>query len=89
MVAAGRPAILAPFPFATADHQTANAEWMRSGGAAVVIPDTELTPERLRAEVEAVLGDEERLGQMATAARGLAKPDAARRIADEVLEAAA
>jgi UDP-N-acetylglucosamine--N-acetylmuramyl-(pentapeptide) pyrophosphoryl-undecaprenol N-acetylglucosamine transferase len=88
LVAAGRPAILAPFPFATADHQTANAEWMRSGGAATVIPDAELTAERLGAEVAAVLGDEARLGEMAAAARRLAKPDAARRIADEVLEAA-
>jgi UDP-N-acetylglucosamine--N-acetylmuramyl-(pentapeptide) pyrophosphoryl-undecaprenol N-acetylglucosamine transferase len=88
VVAAGRPAILAPFPFATADHQTANAEWMYAGGAAVVIPDTELTAERLGAEVAAVLEDEGRLKEMAAAARKLAKPDAARRIADEVLEAA-
>jgi len=88
VVAAGRPAILAPFPFATADHQSANAEWMRSGGAAVVIPDAELTAERLGAEVAAVLDDEARLGEMAAAARRLAKPDAARRIADQVLEAA-
>jgi len=88
VVAAGRPAILVPFPFATADHQSANAEWMRSGGAAVVIPDAELTAERLGAEVASVLGDQERLAEMAAAARRLAKPDAARRIADEVLEAA-
>jgi len=87
VAAAGRPAILAPFPFATADHQTANAEWMRAGGAAVVIPDAELTAERLRTEVAAVLGDVARLEEMAAAARRLAKPDAARRIADEVLEA--
>lgn len=88
VVAAGRPAILVPFPFATADHQTANAEWMRAGGAAVVIPDAELTADRLGTEVVAVLGHEQRLGGMASAARALAKPDAARRIADEVLEAA-
>ncbi|HSC20734.1 MAG TPA: glycosyltransferase [Solirubrobacterales bacterium] len=88
VVAAGRPAILAPFPFATADHQTANAEWMRSGGAAAVIPDAELTADRLATEVSAVLGDDARLGEMAAAARSLAKPDAARRIADQVLEAA-
>ena len=86
--AAGRPAILVPFPSATADHQTANAEWMRSGGAATVIPDAELTAERLRAEVGMVLDDPARLEQMATAARQLAKPDAARRIADVVLEVA-
>ena len=48
VVAAGRPAILVPFPFATADHQSANAEWMRAGGAATVIADAELSPARLR-----------------------------------------
>jgi UDP-N-acetylglucosamine--N-acetylmuramyl-(pentapeptide) pyrophosphoryl-undecaprenol N-acetylglucosamine transferase len=88
VAAAGRPAILVPFPFATADHQSANAEWMRTGGAATVVPDAELTAPRLAAEVGAVLGDEARLEAMAAAARQLAKPDAARRIADEVLEAA-
>jgi UDP-N-acetylglucosamine--N-acetylmuramyl-(pentapeptide) pyrophosphoryl-undecaprenol N-acetylglucosamine transferase len=88
VVAAGRPAILVPYPFATADHQSANAEWMRAGGAATVIADAELTAERLQGEVAAVLEDPARLEQMAAAARSLAKPDAARRIADEVLEAA-
>jgi UDP-N-acetylglucosamine--N-acetylmuramyl-(pentapeptide) pyrophosphoryl-undecaprenol N-acetylglucosamine transferase len=88
VIAVGRPAILVPFPFATADHQTANAEWMRSGGAATVIRDDELSADRLAQEVETVLGDGARLESMAAAARRLAKPDAARRIADEVLEAA-
>jgi len=88
VVAAGRPAVLIPYPFATADHQSANAEWMRAAGAASVFADAELSAERLRAEVAAVLGDPARLGAMAAAARGLARPDAARRIADEVLEAA-
>jgi UDP-N-acetylglucosamine--N-acetylmuramyl-(pentapeptide) pyrophosphoryl-undecaprenol N-acetylglucosamine transferase len=88
VIAVGRPAILVPFPFATADHQTANAEWMRAGGAAAVVPDAELTAERLRTEIAAVIEDPVRLEEMAAAARRLAKPDAARRIADEVLEAA-
>ncbi|MFL5872893.1 MAG: UDP-N-acetylglucosamine--N-acetylmuramyl-(pentapeptide) pyrophosphoryl-undecaprenol N-acetylglucosamine transferase [Solirubrobacterales bacterium] len=88
VVAAGRPAILVPYPFATADHQSANAEWMRAGGAARVIADAELDPDALRAEVDAVLGDPARLAEMAAAARALARPDAARRIADQVLEAA-
>ncbi|HEY3435411.1 MAG TPA: glycosyltransferase, partial [Solirubrobacterales bacterium] len=88
VVATGRPAILVPYPFATADHQTANAEWMRAGGAASVIADAELNAEGLREEVGSVLGDPVRLEEMAVAARRLAKPDAARRIADEVLEAA-
>jgi len=88
IVAVGRPAILVPYPFATADHQSANAEWMRAAGAASVIPDAELSAERLRAEIAPVLGDDARLRAMAAATGRLAKPDAARRIADEVLEAA-
>jgi UDP-N-acetylglucosamine--N-acetylmuramyl-(pentapeptide) pyrophosphoryl-undecaprenol N-acetylglucosamine transferase len=88
VVATGRPAILVPYPFATADHQTANAEWMRADGAATVIKDAELEADGLRSEVGAVLEDPARLEEMAAAARGLARPDAARRIADEVLEAA-
>jgi UDP-N-acetylglucosamine--N-acetylmuramyl-(pentapeptide) pyrophosphoryl-undecaprenol N-acetylglucosamine transferase len=89
VIAVGRPAILVPFPFATADHQSANAEWMRTGGAATVIRDADLSADRLAQEVDAVLSDDARLEAMAAAARKLAKPDAARRIADEVLEAAA
>jgi UDP-N-acetylglucosamine--N-acetylmuramyl-(pentapeptide) pyrophosphoryl-undecaprenol N-acetylglucosamine transferase len=88
LTAAGRPAILVPYPHATADHQSANAEWMRRAGAATVLRDDELSPERLAAEVGALLGDAERLARMAAASRQLARPDAARRIADEVLEAA-
>ncbi|HVD40546.1 MAG TPA: UDP-N-acetylglucosamine--N-acetylmuramyl-(pentapeptide) pyrophosphoryl-undecaprenol N-acetylglucosamine transferase [Solirubrobacterales bacterium] len=87
VIAVGRPAILVPYPFATADHQTANAEWMRDGGAATVIPDAELDAGRLQAEVAAVLDDPTRLESMGSASRALAKPDAARRIAAEVLEA--
>jgi UDP-N-acetylglucosamine--N-acetylmuramyl-(pentapeptide) pyrophosphoryl-undecaprenol N-acetylglucosamine transferase len=88
VAAAGRPAILVPFPFATGDHQSANAEWMRSAGAATVIADAELDADRLAAEVKAIIGDAARLSAMAAAASRLARPDAARRIADEVLEAA-
>ena len=88
VVAVGRPAILVPFPFATGDHQSANAEWMRAAGAASVIPDAEVSAERLQAEVGGAIEDPARLGEMANAARTLAKPDAARRIADQVLEAA-
>jgi UDP-N-acetylglucosamine--N-acetylmuramyl-(pentapeptide) pyrophosphoryl-undecaprenol N-acetylglucosamine transferase len=88
VTAAGRPAILVPYPHATADHQTANARWMERSGAATVIADAELTPPRLAAEVEAILGDPARLQAMATASRAMAKPDAAKTIADEVLAAA-
>jgi UDP-N-acetylglucosamine--N-acetylmuramyl-(pentapeptide) pyrophosphoryl-undecaprenol N-acetylglucosamine transferase len=92
VTAAGKPAILVPYPYATGDHQSSNAAWMERAGAATVLADAKLGgeqgAERLRAEVAAILGDERRLQEMAAASRGLAKPDAARRIADQVLEAA-
>ncbi len=88
IAAAGKPAILVPYPYASADHQTANARWMADGGAAVVVLDSELTPARLGQEVGALLGDPQRLAAMAAASAALARPDAAQRIADEVLAAA-
>ena len=84
----GTPAILVPYPHATADHQTGNARWMERGGAAVVLPDDQITPERLRREVDALLDDPARLAAMATASAALARPDAAERIAREVVAAA-
>src|SRR4051794_18873589 len=89
IAAHGRPAILVPYPHATADHQTANARWMADGGAAVVIADRELTPQRLRAEVDRLMADPEQLAAMGRAAAALARPDAAQRIAAELLAAAA
>jgi UDP-N-acetylglucosamine--N-acetylmuramyl-(pentapeptide) pyrophosphoryl-undecaprenol N-acetylglucosamine transferase len=88
VAAAGRPAILVPYPHATADHQTSNARWMEQGGVAVVIPDAELSSERLRTEVDRLLSDRERLAAMSSASKQLARPDAAEAIAREVLEAA-
>jgi UDP-N-acetylglucosamine--N-acetylmuramyl-(pentapeptide) pyrophosphoryl-undecaprenol N-acetylglucosamine transferase len=88
VAAHGLPAILVPYPHAAADHQTANARWMVDAGAAVVVPDGELTAQRLGDEVGALLGDPARLAAMAEASRGLARPDAARDIAREVLAAA-
>jgi UDP-N-acetylglucosamine--N-acetylmuramyl-(pentapeptide) pyrophosphoryl-undecaprenol N-acetylglucosamine transferase len=88
IAAHGRPALLVPYPFASADHQTGNAEWMRRGGAAVVVPDGELTPERLAREVAELLGDDGRLRAMGRASLALARPDAAQAIAREVVAAA-
>jgi UDP-N-acetylglucosamine--N-acetylmuramyl-(pentapeptide) pyrophosphoryl-undecaprenol N-acetylglucosamine transferase len=83
----GLPAVLVPYPHATADHQTANARWMVDGGAAVVLQDRDLTPERLRAEVDTILLEPDRLAAMAAAASALARPHAARDVAAEVLAA--
>jgi UDP-N-acetylglucosamine--N-acetylmuramyl-(pentapeptide) pyrophosphoryl-undecaprenol N-acetylglucosamine transferase len=88
LTATGRPAILVPYPYASAGHQETNAAWMAEAGAATVIRDEELGGERLAAEVGSLIRDEERLAAMAAASAALAKPDAARRIADQVLGAA-
>jgi UDP-N-acetylglucosamine--N-acetylmuramyl-(pentapeptide) pyrophosphoryl-undecaprenol N-acetylglucosamine transferase len=84
----GLPAILIPYPHASADHQTANARWMADAGAATILPDAELTPQRLRTEVDELLGDPARLAEMAAASRRLARPDAAAVVAREVFAAA-
>ncbi|HEU4979465.1 MAG TPA: undecaprenyldiphospho-muramoylpentapeptide beta-N-acetylglucosaminyltransferase [Solirubrobacteraceae bacterium] len=88
IAAHGRPSLLVPYPHAAGDHQTANARWLERAGAAVVVPDGELTPERLAHEVAALLHDGSRLEAMGRAAAALARPDAAQAIADAVLEAA-
>ena len=88
IAAHGRPAVLVPYPYATADHQTANARFMERAGAAIVIPDSELTGPRLAAEVGGLLADRGRLAAMARAAGVLARPDAAAEIAREVLAVA-
>jgi UDP-N-acetylglucosamine--N-acetylmuramyl-(pentapeptide) pyrophosphoryl-undecaprenol N-acetylglucosamine transferase len=88
IAAHGRPAVLIPYPYATADHQSANAQFMERTGAAVVIPDAELTPARLAQEVGALLADRSRLAAMARASAAMARPNAAADIAHEVLAAA-
>jgi UDP-N-acetylglucosamine--N-acetylmuramyl-(pentapeptide) pyrophosphoryl-undecaprenol N-acetylglucosamine transferase len=84
----GLPALLVPYPHATADHQAANARWMAEAGAAVVVSDEELTSERLAHEVGALLGDRQRLAAMARASAALARPAAAAEVAAELRAAA-
>ena len=84
----GLPSLLIPYPHASGNHQEANARWMERAGAATVLPDAELSPERLRAEVDALVSDTDRRAAMAAASARLARPDAARAIAREVLAAA-
>ena len=79
--AAGVAAILVPFPAAVDDHQSANARFLVRGGAAVVIADRELTPERLAAEIERLCADRARLLAMAESARALAQPAATEALA--------
>jgi UDP-N-acetylglucosamine--N-acetylmuramyl-(pentapeptide) pyrophosphoryl-undecaprenol N-acetylglucosamine transferase len=88
VVAAGRPAILVPYPHATADHQAANAAWMSAAGAAETITDDALNAGHLAGSVSSLFEDKPRLAAMASASTSLARPEAARAIADEVLAAA-
>ena len=85
VAAAGLPSVLVPYPHATSDHQTGNARCVEQAGAAVVVPDAELDGPRLAREVGTLLGAPQRLSTMAKAARAFARPDAADRIADELL----
>lgn len=82
VAAAGRPALLVPYPHATADHQTANARFFERGGGAIVVPEAELD---LRRQVDELLADLGRLARMGEAMTSLARPDAADVIARELL----
>jgi UDP-N-acetylglucosamine--N-acetylmuramyl-(pentapeptide) pyrophosphoryl-undecaprenol N-acetylglucosamine transferase len=77
----GIPAILVPLPTAAADHQTRNARALEEAGAAVALPETELSGARLLRELSALLGDPARLAAMAGAARARGRPGAAVEIA--------
>lgn len=80
LLAAGLPSILIPSPNVTGDHQTANARHMERAGAAVLLPDAELSGDRLVHEIDALLEDPARMQAMATAARAASRPKAATHI---------
>jgi UDP-N-acetylglucosamine--N-acetylmuramyl-(pentapeptide) pyrophosphoryl-undecaprenol N-acetylglucosamine transferase len=84
LAASGRPAILVPLPTSTDDHQRKNAEVVARAGAAVVVDERELTGDSLAAAITSLVSDPERRRRMSQAARTLARPDAAERIADRV-----
>lgn len=89
IAAAGRPAVLVPYPHAAGRHQHSNARWMTEAGAALAIEDSELDPARLRELAARLLGDRNaaKLAAMAEASASLARPDAAERVAAELLSA--
>src|ERR1700683_477858 len=84
--AAGRAAIFIPFGAATDAHQTRNAEVMRDAGAARMLPQTQLTPERLTSEIFSLLDQPGKIAEMEERAHGLARPRAVEDIVD-LLEA--
>lgn len=88
ITARGLPAVVVPSPHVTHDHQRHNARVLEQAGAAVMLDDDQCTGETLARMVGELLSDEERLAAMAGASRALGVPDAARRLAQLVLEAA-
>jgi UDP-N-acetylglucosamine--N-acetylmuramyl-(pentapeptide) pyrophosphoryl-undecaprenol N-acetylglucosamine transferase len=86
LAAAGVPAILVPYPFATGDHQLLNARHFERGGGAVVVPETRIG--EVPGLARQLLDDHDRLEEMSERMRALARPDAARIIAEELIELA-
>jgi UDP-N-acetylglucosamine--N-acetylmuramyl-(pentapeptide) pyrophosphoryl-undecaprenol N-acetylglucosamine transferase len=73
--------LMVPLPTAYADHQTANARPMAEAGAGVLLPQRELTPERLASEIERLHASNGMRSAMAAASRALGRPDAAEQVA--------
>jgi len=88
ITAAGRPAILVPLPTAADDHQRRNAQALEAAGAAEVIEQKDLTGTLLADRILALAADREKRAAMGAAARRFARPDAAERIVDIVLQLA-
>lgn len=78
----GRPAILVPYPHATDDHQTANAEALVRAGGGWILPEPGFTTESLTAMIEQFIATPELLTKAAEKSRALGRPDAAERLAD-------
>jgi UDP-N-acetylglucosamine--N-acetylmuramyl-(pentapeptide) pyrophosphoryl-undecaprenol N-acetylglucosamine transferase len=81
----GKPAVLIPYPYAVDDHQRANADVLVHAGAARMILDAELTPERVCEELRALMTDRTRLTAMARAAAALGQPNATAAVVRECL----
>jgi len=82
VAAAGKAAILVPFPFAADDHQRKNAEAFERAGAARMIAQQELTPERLAQELKRLIDNAEEIDRMEEASRKLGRPDSAKHAVD-------
>ena len=88
LCAVGVPALFVPYPAAVDDHQTANARPLADAGAALIIAESELTPERLADLLREWLQSRAELQQRAARARALARPESLRRITEICLEQA-
>lgn len=86
IAAAGLPALFVPFPAAVDDHQTRNAEYLASAGAARILQQAVLNEDELSKVLSSLTASREKLLQMAEVARKLALPDAAETVAKQCLE---
>jgi UDP-N-acetylglucosamine--N-acetylmuramyl-(pentapeptide) pyrophosphoryl-undecaprenol N-acetylglucosamine transferase len=88
LAAAGLASVLVPYPYAVDDHQTANGLYLSENGAAILLPQTDLTAESLSEHLSRLLQSPERLLQMGEKAKELARPDATAEVAAIVAELA-
>ena len=86
LAACGVASLLVPYPYAVDDHQTANARFLADKGAAILLPQNELSPERIANLIRSL--DRGKLLEMSRKARALGKPDAARVVAQRCRELA-
>ncbi|MDW3096309.1 MAG: undecaprenyldiphospho-muramoylpentapeptide beta-N-acetylglucosaminyltransferase [Gammaproteobacteria bacterium] len=87
VAAVGLGAVLIPYPYAVDDHQTANAQSYVDAGAAKLISEIEMTAEKLAETLQILLGDSQKLMDMACAAKKLGQSNASKRVADECMSA--
>jgi UDP-N-acetylglucosamine--N-acetylmuramyl-(pentapeptide) pyrophosphoryl-undecaprenol N-acetylglucosamine transferase len=85
LLAWGIPAVLVPLPTAAADHQTTNAAALEHAGAAIHVPQSELTVQRLDETMRRLLADPAALARLVAGAKARARPNAAAEIARHIL----
>ncbi len=88
LTAFGKPAVVAPYPYAIGDHQMKNAQQLKAAGAVRIIPDSELANGALVKAVVELMSDQVTLAAMARQSRRMGRPDAAKRIAEHLLQMA-
>jgi len=87
IAAVGLASVLVPYPYAVDDHQTANAKSYVEANAASLIPESEMTAEKLAEVLKALLSDDEKLLNMALAAKSLGQNNASQIVADACMQA--
>lgn len=86
LAAAGKPGILIPFPFAADDHQRVNAEYLSQKGAALVFKEDAIDGRQLAEVITGLINDRQKLKEIGARAKGMARPDAAKVIVDEIIK---